>query len=177
MQRERLSPANRTAFSQRITDALVALPEYRRAAVVLAYMSMGAEFETDTFVRRVLADCKTLLLPRVNRVLRRLDLYAVGDLDHDLAPGVWGIREPMPERCQTATADVDFVLVPGLAFDVRGGRLGYGGGFYDRLLAALPAVRVAAAFSAQIVEAVPMSAHDQYVDLIVTENVAIRSQR
>jgi 5-formyltetrahydrofolate cyclo-ligase len=157
---------------------LLTLPEYRHASVVLAYMSLGAEFETDAFVRRALADRKTLVLPRVNRVLRRLDLFAVSDLDGDLAPGVWGIREPVPERCQPAIAgDIDFALVPGLAFDARGGRLGYGGGYYDRLLGGLSALRVAAAFSAQMVDAVPMSEHDQYVDLVVTETGTRRPQR
>ncbi len=177
-QREALSPAVRAAFSRRITDTLIALPEYRRASVVLAYMSMGAEFETAAFVRRVLADGKTLVLPRVNREAKRLNLFVVGDLDRDLAPGVWEIREPVPDRCAAAVErDIEFALVPGLAFDERGGRLGYGGGFYDRLLAGLQAVRVTAAFSVQVVEAVPMSEHDQYVDLIVTEDGPVRPQR
>jgi len=102
----------------------------------------------------------------------------VGDLDRDLAPGVWEIREPVPDRCAAAVErDIEFALVPGLAFDERGGRLGYGGGFYDRLLAGLQAVRVTAAFSVQVVEAVPMSEHDQYVDLIVTEDGPVRPQR
>lgn len=141
-------------------------------------MSMGAEFETAAFVRRVLADGKTLVLPRVNREAKRLNLFVVGDLDRDLAPGVWEIREPVPDRCAAAVErDIEFALVPGLAFDERGGRLGYGGGFYDRLLAGLQAVRVTAAFSVQVVEAVPMSEHDQYVDLIVTEDGPVRPQR
>ncbi len=141
-------------------------------------MSMGAEFETAAFVRRVLADGKTLVLPRVNREAKRLNLFVVGDLDRDLAPGVWEIREPVPDRCAAAVErDIEFALVPGLAFDERGGRLGYGGGFYDRLLAGLQAVRVTAAFSMQVVEAVPMSEHDQYVDLIVTEDGPVRPQR
>lgn len=164
--------------SARITDILAALPEYRRAFVVLAYMSMGAEFETGDFVRCVLADGKALVLPRVNRALRCLDLFSVDDVERDLAPGVWGIREPVPDRCAAAVErDIEFALVPGLAFDARGGRLGYGGGFYDRLLPRLPALRVAAAFSVQMVDAVPMSARDQYVDLVVTEDGLLRSQR
>lgn len=141
-------------------------------------MSMGAEFETAAFVRRVLADGKALVLPRVNREAKRLDLFAVCEVDRDLAPGVWDIREPVPDRCAAAVErDIDFALVPGLAFDAHGGRLGYGGGFYDRLLPRLPALRVAAAFSVQVVDAVPMSARDQYVDLVVTEAGAIRPQR
>lgn len=177
--REQFSPAVRAAFSRRITHTLLALPEYRRARVVMAYMSMGAEFETEAFVQRVLADGKRLVLPRVNRGERRLDLFAVSDLEAGLAPGVWGILEPLPERCATVAATaVDFVLVPGLGFDGDGGRLGYGGGFYDRLLVAMTtATRVAAAFSAQVVDAVPMTAHDQRVELVVTEDGLLRSRR
>ncbi|MFO1204427.1 MAG: 5-formyltetrahydrofolate cyclo-ligase [Burkholderiales bacterium] len=177
--REQLSPAVRAAFSRRITHTLLALPEYRRARVVMAYMSMGAEFETEAFVQRALADGKRLVLPRVNRGERRLDLFAVSDLEAELAPGVWGILEPLPERCATVAATaVDFVLVPGLGFDGDGGRLGYGGGFYDRLLVAMTtATRVAAAFSAQVVDAVPMTAHDQRVELVVTEDGLLRSRR
>ena len=180
VRRENLSPSERTALSHRITSTLIALPDFRRASTVLAYMSLGAEFETAAFVQRVLADGKILVLPRVNRELRRLDLFAVRDLEAELAPGVWGIREPVPESCQTVVAeDIDFALVPGLGFDARGGRLGYGGGYYDRLLAGLPASapRVAAAFSAQMLEAVPMESHDQYVDVVVTEDGPVRPRR
>jgi 5-formyltetrahydrofolate cyclo-ligase len=180
VRRENLSPSERTSLSDRITSTLIALPDFRRASTVLAYMSLGEEFETAAFVQRVLADGKILVLPRVNRELRRLDLFAVRDLDAELAPGVWGIREPVPERCQTVVAeDIDFALVPGLGFDARGGRLGYGGGYYDRLLTGLPASapRVAAAFSAQMLEAVPMDSHDQYVDVVVTEDGPVRPRR
>lgn len=70
-------------------------------------------------------------------------------------------------------------MVPGLGFDARGGRLGYGGGYYDRLLTRLPstALRVAAAFSAQLLDAVPMEPHDQYVSLIVTEDGPLPARR
>ncbi|MFO1206734.1 MAG: 5-formyltetrahydrofolate cyclo-ligase [Burkholderiales bacterium] len=124
-----------------------------------------------------LADGKWLVLPRVNCGERRFDLFAVSDLEAELAPGVWGILEV--ERCATVAATaVDFVLVPGLGFDGDGGRLGYGGGFYDRLLVAMTtATRVAAAFSAQVVDAVPMTAHDQRVELVVTEDGLLRSRR
>ena len=91
-----------------------------------------------------------------------------------------GIREPSPERCEPiAPPAIDLALVPGLGFDARGGRLGYGGGFYDRLLGGFTRAtpRVAAAFSAQVIATVPMGERDQYVDLIVTECGALRAQR
>jgi 5-formyltetrahydrofolate cyclo-ligase len=93
---------------------------------------------------------------------------------------VWDIREPVPALCAAVeVGSLDFALVPGLGFDSRGGRLGYGGGFYDRLLGRLPAAspRVAATFSAQLLDAVPMAPYDQYVDLIVTEHGSLPARR
>ena len=103
-----------------------------------------------------------------------LVLYQVASLETDLRPGTWGIPEPDPAHCGLAApADIDFILVPGVAFDPDGGRLGYGAGYYDRLLAAwvspLPPL-VAAAFELQIVPAVPVLAGDHRVDLVVTES-------
>ena len=95
-------------------------------------------------------------------------------LETELRPGPWRIPEPDPARCDLAApADIDFILVPGVAFDPDGGRLGYGAGYYDRLLAAWPAplpALVALAFEIQIVPAVPVLAGDHRVDLIVTES-------
>jgi 5,10-methenyltetrahydrofolate synthetase len=126
----------------------------------------------------VLARGQALILPRVDRVRRALALYRVRDLDRDLVPGVFGIREPVPSACEPAAlGTVDFVLVPGVAFDARGGRIGHGAGYYDRLLAgAGPGARlVAAAFEVQIVDAVPMEPHDRRLDLVVTERHAYRA--
>ena len=105
-----------------------------------------------------------------------LRLYAVASLTEDLLPGVWGIREPDPARCREASIEeIDFILVPGVAFDASGGRLGYGGGFYDRLLGhARPGVpKVAGAFSLQVVAAVPVEDHDCRVTTLVTETETI----
>src|SRR5262245_18658291 len=98
----------------------------------MAYVTFGAEFETGAFIGDLQARGKQLILPRVDRASRSLKLYKVRDLDAELAPGVWGIREPRGDLCPEAALDeVDFVLVPGVAFTVRCERLGYGGGFYD----------------------------------------------
>jgi 5-formyltetrahydrofolate cyclo-ligase len=102
-----------------------------------------------------------------------LRLYEVRDLAGDLKPGTCGIREPRPNRCPPADPDsLDFALIPGVAFDERARRLGYGGGFYDRLLAGgLPegTPLVSGAFGVQIVDEVPFDPHDAPVDLVVTE--------
>lgn len=175
--REQLSAALRARLSAEITGRIVQLARYRAAHTVLGYMNFGAEFGSESFVRRVLADGKQLLLPRVNRATKELDVYRVTDLQHELAPGMWGIREPLPERCDRVDAlkQVDFILLPGVAFGRDGARLGYGGGFYDKLVARMThqAARVAAAFSMQIVEGIPQEATDRKVEWLVTENETI----
>lgn len=170
--RDALSSEVRAQASADITAHLVALPALAGAGRVLGYSSFGSELDTRNLLEHVIASGRCLVLPRVDRSARRLRLYVVTSLEHDLAAGTWGIREPDPDRCREVTlTDIDFVLVPGVAFDVRGGRLGYGGGYYDRLLAdgaaTLPCV--AAAFALQVVDAVPREAHDRSMSALVTE--------
>ncbi len=148
--REAMDTGTRDALSLAIFEEIMHLDCYRRCDMVLAYVGFGSELPTDAFIRRVLDDEKVLLLPRVNWDGRRLDLYEVKDPAQDLEAGTWGIREPKPNlcRCVGATA-IDFALVPGVAFDRSGARLGYGGGFYDKLLTGYSGARpflVAAAF-------------------------------
>jgi 5-formyltetrahydrofolate cyclo-ligase len=101
-----------------------------------------------------------------------LDLHAVVDIGHDIAPGYRGIPEPAATLPRIESEAIDWVLIPGVAFDLTGRRLGYGGGFYDRLLPLLrpDAPRIAGVFDLQIVERVPATAHDLTVDLMVTES-------
>jgi len=116
--RDALPEALRHARSQTLSQQLVSLPEFKRARVIMAYMSIGAEFDTRFIIEAIIAQGAQLVLPRVDRVMRQLHLYAVNDLSQDLVPGVWGIREPSAERCATvAISQIDFILVPGAAFD------------------------------------------------------------
>lgn len=175
--REQLSPDARAAYSAAISARLLRLPEYRQADTVLGYMNFGTEFASGLWAAQVLAEGKRLVLPRVNHHTSRLDLYRVEDLESQLATGLWGIREPIAERCERLGGpnEVEFVLLPGVAFARDGARLGYGKGFYDRLLAQMthrPAL-VAAAFAVQIVEQIPQEATDIKVEWIITEQETI----
>jgi|SRR6185436_18787746 5-formyltetrahydrofolate cyclo-ligase len=169
--RDALDADTRHRDSQAITAKLLALPEYCAAGIVSAYASFGSEFDSAAFCCAVLASGKRLSLPRINRAARMLELREIRNLGADLVAGVWGIREPA-ERCPVIPpSGIDFLLAPGVAFTVNGDRLGYGGGFYDRLLPELdPDVpRVAAAFSVQIVDELPVGPRDQRVHRVVTE--------
>lgn len=175
--REQLPVDVRSAHSAAITKSLLQLPEYRQAGTILGYMNFGAEFASELWIRQVLADGKKLALPRVNRHTSQLDLYRVEDMENQLEPGLWGIREPVVERCERLTTlnEVEFALLPGVAFTRDGARLGYGGGFYDKLLARMtiqPAL-VAAAFELQIVEQIPQESTDVKVEWIITEQETI----
>ena len=121
--------------------------------------------------------CKQLLLPKVNISRKALDIYRVTSLQDDLAPGLWGIPEPLPERCVRieAAGKVDFILLPGVAFGRDGSRVGYGGGYYDRLIARLPhhPVLASAAYAMQLVEGIPQETTDCRVQWLVTEHEII----
>lgn len=176
--REKLPASERLRLSHDIVAAICRLPEYRQARSVLGYLDFGAELAAELWVQQALADGKRVLLPRVNRSSKHLDMYIVQNLQEDVAPGSWGIREPVVERCikENAPGTVDFILLPGVAFTREGARLGYGGGFYDKLLAQMPhrPVLVAGAFALQVVREIPQENTDRNVGWLVTEVETIR---
>lgn len=171
-ERDALQPAVRTERSREIVGAITELPAFRAAKSVLLTSSFGSEVETGPLIADTLSSGKTLLLPLVNKVSRMLELYAVADPESQLARGTYGIAEPRPDRCRRAVcAEVEWVLVPGVVYADDGFRIGYGGGFYDRLLPLLPptAPRVSAAFQFQRRDEVPHGIHDQKIQIVVTE--------
>jgi 5,10-methenyltetrahydrofolate synthetase len=176
--RDAMPDAERERFAQAFTQQLVSMPQYAAARSVLATMGIGSEWNTRAFLDRAHADGKAIVLPRLTPPPRRLALHRVDDLDKHLIPGVWDIPEPDPDRCAPMTlADVDFAIVPALAVDRSGYRLGYGAGYFDKLLAgrgdrpfcvtALPA--------AFIVDSVPHEPHDVPVDVIIDERGIVAS--
>ena len=180
--RDALSHEQRAALSRPINEALLTLPAVRESRCLLVYACFRSEVMTHDLIAELSRQGKCLLLPKVDGGTRRLDLYEIADRDADTAPGVWQISEPVPARCRLASPDeVDFALVPGVAFDAQGHRLGYGGGFYDGLLAQLtprlaPECIVAAAFELQIVPEVPAAPKDIPVPRIITEARLMRAQ-
>lgn len=177
LERDGLSPAVRKERSRAIVAGIMALSGFRAARCVLLTSSFGSEVETGELVVQALAGGKTLLLPRVDKESKMLELYAVADPDSQLARGTYGIAEPRPDRCRRAAyAEVEWVLVPGVVYADDGFRVGYGGGYYDRLLPLLsPAVpRVSAAFQLQRRTEVPHGVHDQKIQYLVTESGVCR---
>ncbi|GAB6166854.1 5-formyltetrahydrofolate cyclo-ligase [Thermostilla marina] len=175
------SVKDRAGRSARIVDKLVRLDCYRDARTLFVFVAMPHEVETRSLIETALREGKRVgvpfCLPR-----RQLGVFDCRRLD-ELVPGEFGIDEPptslraSPDR-RIAPEEIDLVVVPGLAFDRRGYRLGHGGGYYDRFLpSASDAVRAAIAFDCQIVDAVPHDERDQRVDLIVTETQVVECRR
>lgn len=170
--RDALPESRRREIAKTLTRRLLELPDYAAARSVLATMSIGSEWSTREFLERALADGKSVVLPRIAGKPRHLHLHRVPDLATDLVPGVWDIPEPDPERCpEVALADVDFALVPALAVDGKRYRLGYGAGYFDKLLAGRGTrPRCVTALPSQfVVEHLPHEPHDVAVDSVLTE--------
>jgi 5-formyltetrahydrofolate cyclo-ligase len=169
--RDALPPATRARHADAIIARLRAREDFHLARTVLLSLAFRSEWETRPLFDAALALGKTPVVPRVNVASRVLDLYAIADLERDVASGYRGIAEPLAHCQSVAPSAVDWVLVPGVAFDTRGHRIGYGGGYYDRLLPTLrnDARRIAGAFELQMIDRVPAAQHDLQVDAIVTE--------
>jgi 5,10-methenyltetrahydrofolate synthetase len=167
--------------SRAVVARILSLPEYGDAALLSAFVGVGSEVETIPLIESALAAGKRVAVPWVDgRELRLFELRNVGEL----APAPFGLLEPPPDLRADASrealpSDVDLFIVPGVAFDRRGGRLGHGRGYYDGLLSRArdDARFVAAAFECQMISAVPMSARDVFVDAIATERALHRSGR
>ena len=153
---------------------LSALASYRSAAAVLWYVSMPAELATGRAIEDALGEGRQVVVPWCDG--EELGLWRLESLG-ELEPGTWGIPEPPADRRwdparRVAPEAIDFVVVPGLAFDTRGRRLGHGKGYYDRLLARTRAVRAALCFDAQVFPRVPAGPRDALMDWLVTERGA-----
>ena len=166
-----MSPEDRSRQQSALLQAFPTLPGFAKATTVLLYVSAFAEeFDTLPMLRAALASGQRLVCPRVNRSEKRLDLFAIEDLTSDFEPGTLNIPEPRLSNAPIEPNTVDWVLVPGVAFDDRGFRIGRGAGHYDRLLPNLrpDAPRWSLAFDEQWINAVPDEPHDQPLDGIVS---------
>lgn len=165
-ERRSVSELERQRSSVAIIRQIEHLAEFRTAQSIGAFGSMADEIDLWPACKRWIEQSIVLALPRCLPD-HRLAFHRIGAIE-ELKPGYRGILEP-PEDAPRVER-VDMLLVPGVAFDRRGGRLGMGGGFYDRLLADdFAGFRLGVAYESQLVDALPTDEHDRLVDALVTE--------
>jgi 5-formyltetrahydrofolate cyclo-ligase len=140
---------------------LAELEEYRRAGNVMAFVAFKGEPDTDPLFARLAIEGKRLLLPRVEA-----SGIVVADGDSPLVASKFGVQEPTGQAVDVG--EIDLVIVPGLAFTVAGDRLGYGQGYYDRLLPTVSAPSVGVCFDDQLVDELPVAAHDVRVNTVIS---------
>jgi len=174
--RDLLSLSKIKRLSKKVQENLLTLPPYSGARLPLLFYSFRSEVDTHPLIKRRLNVGEPVALPRTLVTQKKLECYLVESFEQ-LIPGAFSIMEPDPDRSQRVKPEkLDVVIVPGSVFDRRGGRFGYGGGFYDRFLSqdAPQAVRIALAFSFQVLDnGIPVAPHDQFMDYIVTEREVI----
>lgn len=181
MRERRQRFAARDAASSLIGTRLLQLPELTRASTVMTYVSVGTEVATRDLLSRLASLGKTLFIPYCRDM--HLQLFRLRSVE-ELVPGTLGIPEPPPElqadpERQGRPEEIDLVLIPGLAFDRYGNRLGQGKGYYDRFLRLLrpTALKLGLAFDCQIVEDLPRTPRDVPVDAVLTEKMLYRFPR
>lgn len=178
-----LSPEERASIDAVIAERVSELPEFENAQLIACYLSIGAEVETRGIIERAWQEGKTVALPRCLPASRRMRWYALDSFD-ELKRHAFGMLEP----AENPAREVDLALrgsalaiVPALAIDMQGFRLGYGGGYYDAFLADFPGVSIGLCREAQVVENLAaLGARERYdipVDLVITETRLLRARR
>ena len=170
--RKSQDPKIRVVQSRSIMRALLSHKEFQNADRILIYLSKDEEVGTDNLLGRALELGKRVCVPVVDQKTDELQISELPGPEIDFRMGAFGVREPAEEDLNFVSPDqIDLVIIPGLAFDRRGGRIGYGKGYYDRLLKRLGSQipRIALAFDFQVLDTVPQEENDILVDAIITE--------
>ena len=169
--RDRIDPEEKKIKEAAIRKRFYASAAFKNAKCILLYASFRSEVDTLPCIKHSLGLNKVVVLPRVEKRTGRLKLFQIQAID-DLQPGYMGIPEPLAMKSrEKRLRDIDMVIVPGAGFDTSGNRLGYGAGYYDKLLSnpGKHAITAALAFEEQIARKVPGEKHDIRMDKIITE--------
>jgi 5-formyltetrahydrofolate cyclo-ligase len=179
--RRALSDHERRERSRNIQKRFLGLKEFKRGQVIHFFLSFRGEVITDGIVKQALALGKRVVVPVVSREKEGLIFSELSRYPEEVEPSTLGIPEPKKEFIRKVDVSIiDLFVLPGVAFDIQGNRLGYGAGYYDRILGRTPQAHVSGevpliglAFEFQVVDCIPSSAHDVRVHKIVTEERVI----
>lgn len=179
--RDRLSDNDRHEKSVSVMHNFLGLPELQQWTTLFMYVNFRSEVETVELIRGLLRQQgMRVAVPLVDASAVSMIPLLIEDPEKDLAPGYYNIPEPDPRKSlRLKASEIDAAIIPGSVFDIHGGRLGYGGGYYDRFLSndAPQARRIGFAFELQLVDKVPLEPHDQPLDILITEKRIVNISR
>jgi 5-formyltetrahydrofolate cyclo-ligase len=169
---DRFSEDELAEKTREIEDRLFDFANFLEAKIALLYINNENEVISRDIIQRTFDYNKIVVLPLVNTNANELKLYKIDHPVKDLKPGPDGYLQPDAEKCRVVPIEcIDIAIIPGIAFDEKGGRIGPGDGYYDRLIPNLPITtrKVALALDSQVISQVPSESHDKQVDIIITE--------
>lgn len=160
-----LTKEEKEKLDDAIFENVINSREYKESKNIFIFVSYDTEVDTHRIIKQALKDEKVLCVPRVISKEEGMIIAQIESFE-DLEPGAYGILEPRNDKFKVDETLIDVAYLPGLAFDKIGGRVGYGGGFYDRFLrkSRKDSKKIGLAYSFQILEKVPMEQNDEYVD-------------
>ncbi len=159
---------NRDVLDSRILLELINTKEYINAKNIFIYIGFGSEINTKEYIKEFFKEGKTVLVPRTEIKSRKMEAIKITSLDN-LKESKYGILEPSLNEKPFNEDEIDLIIIPGVAFDLNGNRLGYGGGFYDRFLSRTKAYKIALCYDFQLLNKIETEEHDIPTDLIITE--------
>jgi 5-formyltetrahydrofolate cyclo-ligase len=166
--KENLSENEKKDLDELIFNNIINCPWFLEAKVIFSYVSFEKEVDTHRIIKHAFSLGKKVCVPKVISRAKGMKALYIESLE-ELTKGKMGILEPSESKEALAIDDIDMAIVPGVAFDNSGGRLGYGGGFYDRFFIDAKVKKIALAYEFQILKAVPKEKHDILMDKIITE--------
>ncbi len=170
----KMSPEARRHQSLQACRNLASLPQFQDASTVMMYLSLRYELDTAEAIEQAWALGKAVVVPRISWEQKTMAPVRIESFQDEFSVSVSGLRNPVSQAV-VPLENIDLVVVPGLAFDMQGNRLGHGGGYYDRFLC-LPeskARRCGFAFDQQVVPCIPRENHDQVMDFVVTDTQTV----
>lgn len=173
--RNELSSDIKMQYDMIIFSKLINCEFYKNAKKIFTYVSFGSEIDTIKFIKYALNDNKEIYVPKTDKAKKEMVAIRINSLDN-MSVDNWGILEPKSVDKNKIGKDFDLILMPGLAFDRKGNRIGYGGGYYDKYLSQFKEIinKLVLAYDFQIVNNIENESHDIKVNCIITNNEIIR---
>lgn len=170
--------------SRRITEFVLGFESFRDSNTVMCYMDFRNEVKTRDIIKYCISSGKKIAVPVIDKCIktgrRGIVPYVINDVENGMEIGTFGILEPKKDAEKRINPEeIDFVLVPGVAFDKKGNRIGFGAGYYDRFLSKVrkDCIKAGLAFHSQILDNIPAEEHDICMDFIISDKGILRIQR